>query len=450
MEPQLPLTHIWATDKQVPQCETCTGSHTTLPKLEYSAQAGCSSCLLLQLAIKACVNVGAIKDPECISVWPGKAYTKVKAREISGGAVDRTQPRRRRRVGISDCQIELYTHSGEETCSWPMVGMRCNVFAPRETIFQSVISEWLAICDATHPKCLSDRSPLPSRVLDVSPSNNASGSDEIRLHISNGQFDKYIALSHCWGGGVPVRTTRSTLVSRQNGISFESLPRSFQDAVVVTQALGVRYLWIDALCIVQDDREDWEIESGNMAAVYKKAYVVLGADMAKDSYGGFMKRYNESNEYLQGLIPPRRTVGRAIATVSKSGGRNSIIYARQKEYHVVNRSQPLSTRAWALQEQLLATRMVHFKNGELIWECNWGLRCECAELDTPARNQGKLLSTKKSYHDCLSSHDPEVRSFGWNRILSDYMGRKITQKMDRLPALSGIANEIHKSWVESI
>jgi hypothetical protein len=61
---------------------------------------------------------------------------------------------------------------------------------------------------------------------------------------------------------------------------FASLPKSFQDAVTVTRGLGLRYLWIDALCIAQDDKSDWELESGNMAAIYRNVYLVIGADMS--------------------------------------------------------------------------------------------------------------------------------------------------------------------------
>lgn len=198
------------------------------------------------------------------------------------------------------------------------------------------------------------------------------------MHVSNGQCDEYIALSHYWGGGVPVRTTGETLFERQEVLSFESLPKSFQDAVVVTRDLGIRYLWIDALCIAQNDREDWEIESGNMAAIYKNAFVVIGADMSKDSYGGFLQgRYSEDvdvDDHSWGKCI-RKLPGKACATIGELEEEKSIIYARRIDDHGdpfgrdlegVHQLEPLTTRAWALQEQVLAIRMIHFRSNEFM------------------------------------------------------------------------------------
>ncbi|KAK0727277.1 heterokaryon incompatibility, partial [Lasiosphaeria miniovina] len=88
---------------------------------------------------------------------------------------------------------------------------------------------------------------------------------------------KYAALSHCWGspGQQPFTTTADNLASRQSGIDFQHLPPTFRDAVIVASELGVQNLWIDSLCIIQDDADDWARESIRMAAVYGKAHVTI-------------------------------------------------------------------------------------------------------------------------------------------------------------------------------
>ncbi|CAG7562051.1 unnamed protein product [Fusarium equiseti] len=123
---------------------------------------------------------------------------------------------------------------------------------------------------------------MPSRVLDID-------GDLMRLiEVASGQQGRYTALSHCWGGGIDIRTTQGNYSAQKMGLRYCDLPLSFQDAISVTKGLGLRYLWIDALCIIQDSQADWEIESGNMAAIYQNAYLVIGADMSPNSFGGFL------------------------------------------------------------------------------------------------------------------------------------------------------------------
>jgi hypothetical protein len=95
---------------------------------------------------------------------------------------------------------------------------------------------------------------LPTRLLDVS-------SDPPRLVESSGLTDGnvgfYVILSYCWGESVPLRTTRSTFDKMKAAIPLESMPKTVRDAAVITKSLGMKYLWVDSLCIVQDDKNDW-------------------------------------------------------------------------------------------------------------------------------------------------------------------------------------------------
>ena len=85
------------------------------------------------------------------------------------------------------------------------------------------------------------------------------------LHETTNQIGNYATLSHCWGKTQIITTTTATLESRKKGIGYNQLSKTFQDAVVITHELGLRYIWIDSLCILQDDLSDWETESKNMA-----------------------------------------------------------------------------------------------------------------------------------------------------------------------------------------
>lgn len=136
------------------------------------------------------------------------------------------------------------------------------------TSFRDVqmISRWLQDCEMNHPECRSQQplDPiLPARVLDVGDTNRSPS-----LVISEGQKGKYMCLSHRWGEPDSTHkrlvTTRNTLAQFISEIPLHTLPLTFRQAVEVTRAVGIQYLWIDSLCIVQDDMEDWERESASM------------------------------------------------------------------------------------------------------------------------------------------------------------------------------------------
>ncbi|KAH9212348.1 heterokaryon incompatibility protein-domain-containing protein, partial [Leptodontidium sp. 2 PMI_412] len=250
----------------------------------------------------------------------------------------------------------------------------------------------------------------PSRVLEV----GKEGSHTLRLRVTSGNDGRYAALSHCWGGMVSIRTLRENYRLHQTSIEFSELPATFRDAVIVTRALGIPYLWIDSLCIIQNDTHDWEAESSNMGAVYQNAYLVIGADMSPNS--------------RQGFLDPERDENYAYAI---------------KRFHGDSR-QPLALRAWALQEQLLASKMVHFTTKEIIWRCRECLGCECLELD-------HKYSTDAEHDDVHFQRilsDPGVdRYVIWYRIVDKLMERSITNKLDIFPALSGLAKKMGEHYV---
>jgi len=123
--------------------------------------------------------------------------------------------------------------------------------------------------------------PLPKRVVDVFPPGSARG--ELRLHetLDNERWS-YICLSHCWGSIQPFQTTRRTLAARKRDILWDKLPQMFQDAVFVTRGLGRRFLWIDSLCIVQDDCQDYENQAPLMCGIYHNASLTLAATRCRD------------------------------------------------------------------------------------------------------------------------------------------------------------------------
>ncbi len=105
---------------------------------------------------------------------------------------------------------------------------------------------------------------------------------------SRGLKAEYIALSHCWGGKISPLLTTETLEPFQNRLSYAALPANFRDAIVITRELGIRYLWIDSLCILQDSKQDWQQESKMMAAIYRDSTLTISAMASSGSTQGIL------------------------------------------------------------------------------------------------------------------------------------------------------------------
>ncbi|KAF4427555.1 hypothetical protein CGGC5_v014487 [Colletotrichum fructicola Nara gc5] len=237
--------------------------------------------------------------------------------------------------------------------------------------------------------------PLPTRVLDVT-----ANPPKLVITANLSQKDeRYIALSHCWGPSQPLRTLKMNIGLHQDGIDLSSMPQTFKDAVAVTRYLGMRYIWIDSLCIVQDDVLDWEYEAARMADVYGFAYLVLGASSASDGTKGFLGRRHYSG-------------GSVTVPCSASPRKFSKIHYRpvlnhRKALFYANFDGPLSERGWAFQERALAKRFVSFGEFELQWACRSLEDCECDEFD--------LRKSQRS---------PESSKSGWTTTSSQDCGEK--------------------------
>lgn len=151
---------------------------------------------------------------------------------------------------------------------------------------------WLDECMNSHPKCQHispASSELPTRVLEIS-SVGESEVLSIRLYPNTSkEVAPYAALSYVWGGPQAFRTLQSNIASHNSQIPLSTLPQTIQDAVFCAHKLGLKYLWVDSLCIIQDSTEDREREIAHMAQIYKNAFVTISAAAAKGCQEGFLK-----------------------------------------------------------------------------------------------------------------------------------------------------------------
>jgi len=192
----------------------------------------------------------------------------------------------------------------------------------------------LDFCSKWHESCRPVASQiLPKRVLYI----GQAGVQTIKLMETDGDVEaSYVALSHCWGppNAVP-KTTRQNFQSHIQGIQISDLPPTFRDAITITRGLGIQYLWIDSLCIIQGDRLDWEIESSKMADVYSKCALCIAADGSPDAGGGcFFERWARdfdnriSMEPLQLAVEDHSVQGKIFAQLIPQNVHDLLYYGR--------------------------------------------------------------------------------------------------------------------------
>lgn len=229
-------------------------------------------------------------------------------------------------------------------------------------------THWIQQCQKEHKKCNNKFIPessehyLPLRLLDVGGHQDETISLKLGSQLPEDQPKDYIALSHCWGEAVNVTLTKSNLDDLEN-LHISSLTKNFQDAVRISRALKIRYLWIDSLCIVQDDHAEWESESADMGLVYANSKCVVSASASKDSNGGcFMPR----DLFRNACTLRGSTRGSIVVSTSRDRSfETSLKLFTDKAENTV-----LNTRAWTFQERYLARRVLHFCEGAVFFECN--------------------------------------------------------------------------------
>lgn len=258
---------------------------------------------------------------------------------------------------------------------------------------------------------------MPSRVIDIGVKKPISF---VRLHwTEEGKTGDYAALSYCWGGEQPVKSTRATAQDYTDGIRFSKFPKTLQDAMLSVNRLGLRYIWIDCICIIRDDPEDVAREIAKMPQIFQEAFVTISASCARSMHEGFLHARDSTPETRLKL--PFKT---------PKGSIGSIVLEKPRRYSP--EQEPISLRAWTLQEHMLSPRILDYGSRELWWICrtikqydNGG---DPADLEENSLEPGSnLTSIDRTSLD------------SWRSTLHDYTRRFLTFPGDKFPAISGIA-----------
>ncbi|KAI5865699.1 heterokaryon incompatibility protein-domain-containing protein [Durotheca rogersii] len=360
--------------------------------------------------------------------------------------------------------------------------------------YASTITAWVRECGEHHHNCNTIAragvpKPLPRRVLDLAE-------NKIVLIETGYKEGVYVALSHCWGKEQMLVTTRGTIDDRMKGISLDDMPRTFRDAVQLTRALNLRYIWIDSLCIIQDDIDgkDWVEQSAAMADIYANCHLNIATTRSPNGAEGFVHPRWTSRNSLEYAERFAAEVGSVIDDNdddddddeggARSKGEEHISKIRKcdvKSFVVSNRDNaqlygssikvrltlnssheamqtfrwinshqetaPLIQRGWVFQERHLSPRTVHFHANEMMWDCIDKQRCECLALDDREIGGDGWSASKSRISTLGTLEDWQLRGL-WRTVVEDYCLLNLTVETDRLPALGGLAQKFSKHMPE--
>ncbi|SPO01872.1 uncharacterized protein DNG_04545 [Cephalotrichum gorgonifer] len=293
---------------------------------------------------------------------------------------------------------------------------------------------WLDRYRAEHKGCKDESQPwYPTRLLDLEP-----GGRTIKLVITANVLPTgpYMTLSHRWSDERYTKLESSTIGQLQKRIEVLHLPKSFQDAIRIARHLGVRYLWIDSLCIKQDkgDLSDWMVESQKMSRVYSSACMNISATRSADGTESLLDKSCWAAKHPTQI---------QLDNADGSPREYSIIDGDLWEDEI--EQAPLNSRGWVFQERYLARRIVHFGVTQLGWECRQSRALGMlphglpASLGVPSSKRRMIGSDAAA--PSISSPGSGNTKFAeeWSDLMNQYSRCEFTYSKDKLVALEGTA-----------
>lgn len=290
-----------------------------------------------------------------------------------------------------------------------------------------------------------DQTYIPDRLIDVrSETLRLIFRNEILPSNCSSEF-KYAALSYCWGSGESqAKTTTTTLYDRQAGISEAEMPPVLCDAIRVTRALGISFLWVDALCILQDDQSDWERQCAEMNNIYGAAHVTLCVANSRSCDEGFLRQTLPCIRLpFQSLQEPE-VAGSFLVQCNDHLSGGSFPYSHPEESGQLLCDDVLSSRwderGWIFQENQLSTRKLIFGSRNLYFECNYMSQARGKHVTS---DRYRLKIKPPSVSITFTEKNPKVIYEAWDSSIlyeySTYDASSFSCAADVLPALSGLA-----------
>jgi hypothetical protein len=304
----------------------------------------------------------------------------------------------------------------------------------------TLASAWESSCYDHHSSCAAatQDSTLPTRII------NALNLGGAVLEDDGCRRDEYLTLSYKWGGTKRYLTLTDNIACHYDTIPHEELPKTFQDAIYVTQQLGFKYLWIVALCIVHDRHEDLQREISHMGDIYRGASLTLFAEVGDSAEHG-LSTQRDPRSLKPSLLHLKATF--------EGHTTEACTFAEYYPGYTTENSA-LYRRGWVFQEQVLSLRPLKFGRKQIRWECQgFGARESqtCAE-DQPilslimSQHLPYVSMLRSLLHDSKSNQAMRRSGWGlfdcWDAIVADYCERSLPYQSDNLPTLAGVAKTV--------
>lgn len=273
---------------------------------------------------------------------------------------------------------------------------------------------------------------LPERLVDVRGTEpKVIHSKSLSQNLPPTENDcRYLTLSYCWGDGTQLKLTQSSATVLDAGFSLDDASGTQRDTIALARALGIPFVWIDALCIQQGDVDDWTRESSLMHKIYGHSHVTVCSLTSASCREGYLDREwpqvvvkSECGSYMiqAWMCSPSLPDGRRLA----------------EQCRVTSR---WGRRAWTFQEEALSPRRIYFTRLGMQFSCdNLNEVCKSSYARLTSSLSGLVLDTKDQSADLMSSNLREAYEAWYSEVVPSYSRRQVTNSADWLPALSGLA-----------
>lgn len=272
---------------------------------------------------------------------------------------------------------------------------------------------------------------LPTRILDLGIGMD-DDLDRIRIlkRPAEAEGALYAALSHCWLRE-DIETTKTmshNIETRLTSLPLADLPDTFKQAIFVCRRIGVRYLWIDSLCIIQDDSADWKREAADMNTIYANAWFTIAMHHSTHGYMPF--KDVQLTVGGQSAVVHVRRMPELLDIVESRAVAPAVGAVNEVADNVHWNSVP--QRGWCYQERALSNRMIHFTEHEYLYEERGSVRrCQCNEHFGWGLGFAGALPRWSTEQE--RTHD------AWRTVVQQYTQRMFGRRSDLLPGFAGIA-----------
>lgn len=413
----------------------CAFSHHGIAKLRKCEQNGCLLCGLLWKSYMAARST----DQTPTEVWLTVDTYRTTRVEIAVRWGDGS---------FADLLFDQNSPLAEDDNAKPSVRspkVRDRKFRgkPSQPSYSGVTAlQWLRKCCESHQRCQIseyDSSWLPSRLIDL---EDLLETGQVRLRqrseVLGSASCAYATLSHCWGNRTPESSDclhERTESQLYGGRGIKTFCILFQEAMSFTKSLGLRYLWIDCLCIFQGRSNEWYSESAQMLNVYGNSTVNLAASSSVSGQSPLMP-HKFTNSPL------------VIEELGSRGTRIPFRYTSSRYEYAMFMNQPLHSRGWVLQELYLSRRVIYFTESQVYWRCREFQASEHqpdgGQFDFLLNNDLDMyVSRSQELEERQKQHYLETK---WQGLVGNYSRTALSYASDRLDAFSGIAKRFSAEY----